>query len=40
MEALDAEMEEIATNVKINRGRSYNNYTNDQKLLFVYYNRD
>lgn len=39
MEALDAEMEEIATNVKINSGRSYNNYTNDQKLLFVYYNR-
>ncbi|KAI7904674.1 uncharacterized protein BX663DRAFT_484778 [Cokeromyces recurvatus] len=39
MEALDAEMEEIATNVKINRSRSYNNYTNDQKLLFVYYNR-
>lgn len=39
MEALNAEMEEIATNVKINSGRSYNNYTNDQKLLFVYYNR-
>ncbi|KAI9258512.1 hypothetical protein BY458DRAFT_440921, partial [Sporodiniella umbellata] len=39
MEALDAEMKEIATNVNINRGRSYNNYTNDQKLLFVYYNR-
>ncbi|KAI9253617.1 hypothetical protein BY458DRAFT_462534, partial [Sporodiniella umbellata] len=32
-------MGEIATNVKINSSRSYNNYTNDQKLLFVYYNR-
>ncbi|KAI9020052.1 hypothetical protein CLU79DRAFT_704387 [Phycomyces nitens] len=32
-------MEEIATNVKINSGRNYNNYTNDQKPLSVYYNR-